>query len=224
MGMLEGCQPELQRPQRCTEQSCHQGRTPSPALSIFNSFTGIPFYKVLWSPSWHQQPQITVPVFCEIRGNTTGNDWQCVSSLLSVLQCATPPTNLSLSFFSESYRDFILKTVFQGYKGLAWTTPPGTVAQDSLSYPKWTWITNSFLSRNIFKSLNIFKNFKNLSLPMNTILCHKLGSQAFESLFSLPFQGAHYFPEVWDPLPDIELSQPDISSADGIRRVTPGWT
>lgn len=60
---------------------------------------------------------------------------------------------------------------------------------------------------------------------MNTILCHKLGSQAFEdSLFSLPFQGVHYFPEVWDPLPDIELSQPDIPSADGIRRVTPGWT
>lgn len=72
----------------------------------------------------------------------------------------------------------------------------------------------------MFSSLNIFKIFKNLSLPTNTIVCHKPGSQALEdSLFSLPFQGAHCFPEVWDPLPDTELSQPDIPNADGSRRL-----
>lgn len=192
------------RPQSCMEQSW----TPSPALSIFNPSTGIPLYKVLWSPSWHQQPQITAPAFCEIRGNSW--KWLTVSSWLSVLQCAMTPTNLS--FFSESYRDSVLKMLW----GLAWTTPPGTAAQDSLPDPKWTWITNSFFLKNIFN------NFRNVSLPTNTILCHEAGSQAFEdSLFSLPFQGGHCFPEVWDPPARYRTL---TANADGIRRVTPAWT
>lgn len=97
MGMLEGCQPELQRPQRCTEQSCRQGRTPSPALSIFNSFTGIPFYKVLCSPFWHQQPHITVPVFCEIRGQLEMTN--SVSALCSLYFRVCNATNESQSLF-----------------------------------------------------------------------------------------------------------------------------
>lgn len=96
----------------------------SPALSIFNPYTGIPFMTLAAT------------------NHSSNWKWLTVCQLFALWTSVwMTPTNLSLSFFTESNRDFILKMVFQGYKGLAWTTPPGTAAQDSLSYPKW--ITNS---------------------------------------------------------------------------------
>lgn len=94
--MLEGCQPELQRPQRCTEQSCCQGGNPAQPF-LFSTptleFPSTKFSGHLLDASGHKS-QCQFPVESEVTEMTDS-----VSALRSLYFRVCDDTNKSQSNF-----------------------------------------------------------------------------------------------------------------------------